>query len=295
MRVFVTGAPGFIGQAVIQELLDHGHSVVGLARSDASAEKVSKAGAEVLRGDIEDLDSLQRGAKEADGVIHLAFIHDFSNFARGCEVDRNAIQAMAEAMEGTQKPLVFASGTLMLRKGGVATEDTEPEWENPWAVRGKAETLIKELSREKNIRGSAIRLSPTVHGEGDKAFVPMLMGMAQKAGFVTRVGDGKNHWPAIHRLDSAALFRLALERGKPGAVYHGTAENVQLNDILDTMGKQLKLPVEEKSTEEAQKVIGFFAHPITADNPCSSEKTQKELGWQPKQPGLIADMEANYF
>lgn len=229
-------------------------------------------------------------------MIHLAFIHDFTNFAHCCEVDQAAIKAMAEAMEGTGKPLVFASGTLMLRNDNPCTEDTEPNWENPFSIRGKAETMIKQLSKEKNVRGSAIRLAPTVHGEGDKAFIPMLSDMAKKAGFVTRVGDGKNHWPAVHRLDAAVLFRLALENGKPGSIYHAIAEQgVELNDILGTMGKNLKLPVETKSMEEAGKTIGFFSHPIAADNPCSSDKTQKELSWQPKQLGLIADMDANYY
>lgn len=296
MKVFVTGAPGFIGSAVVADLLANNHTVVGLARSDASAEKVKSMGAEVHRGDIEDVGSLRSGAKAADGVIHLAFVHDFTDFERCCKIDRDAITAMAEMMEGTNKPLVIASGVLHLPHGITSTEETDVDWANPFSVRGKSETLIKELSKSKGIRGSAIRLSPTVHGKGDKAFIPMLSDMAKKAGFVTRVGDGENHWPAVHRLDAATIFRLALEKGKAGGVYHATAEGgVKLKDICDAMSKGLKLPIEQKTVEEAGASIGFFAHPAARDVFCSIEQTQKELGWQPKQPGLIADMEANYY
>ena len=295
MRVFVTGAPGFIGQAVTKELLDHGHQVVGLARSDASAEKVSKLGAEVYRGDIEDLDSLRKGAKDADGVIHLAFIHDFSDFANGCRVDQEAIRAMAGAMEGTSKPLVIASGTLSLLKDKPSTEDSGHDPNNSFSIRGKGETILAELSKEKNVRGATIRLAPTVHGKGDKAFIPMLSGMAKKAGFVTKIGDGKNVWPAVHRDDAAVLYRLALEKGKAGSVYHAIAEDVEMNQILETMGKGVDLPVETKSMEDALQAVGFFAYALANDNPVSSKKTQEELGWQPKQLGLIADMKANYY
>jgi nucleoside-diphosphate-sugar epimerase len=296
MRVFVTGAPGFIGSAVLEELLKKGHTVLGLARSDASAEKVSNTGAEVHRGDIEDLESLKSGARAADGVIHLAFIHDFDNFVRGCEVDQAAIQAMAEAMEGTNKPLVIASGLMLLPPGKVSDENTEPNWDFPMAIRGKAETLTTKLSHEKNIRGSSVRLSPTVHGKGDKGFITMLGNFAKKAGFITRVGDGKSHWPAVARSDAASLFVLALEKGKAGAVYHGAAEEgVEMNEIWEAISKRINLPVETKSIEEAQQAVGFFAHAIGLDVMASSEKTQKELGWIPKGLGLIADIEANYF
>ena len=260
MRVFVTGAPGFIGSAVVQELLQNGHQVLGLARSDASADKVSKAGAEVHRGDLEDLESLKSGARDCDGVIHLAFLHDFANFMHCCEVDQAAIQAMGEAIEGTGKPLVIASGILLLPQGKLCDEDTETNWEFPLAFRGKAETLVAQLSKEKNILGSSVRLSPTVHGKGDKGFVPMLADFAKKNGFVTQVGDGRNHWTAVHRLDSARLFRLVLEKGKAGAVYHGVAEEgVEMRQILEAIAKHNNLKVETKSSEEAQQAIGFFA------------------------------------
>ena len=296
MHVFVTGAPGFIGSAVIEQLLQNGYTVLGLARSDASAEKVSKMGAQVHRGDIEDVESLKSGAKAADGVIHLAFIHDFNNFAHGCEVDQAAIQAMAEAMEGTNKPLVVASGLMLLPPGQLSTEDTEPNWDFPMSIRGKAETLTTKLSQELNIRGSSVRLSPTVHGKGDHGFITMLGDFAKKAGFITRVGDGKSHWPAVARSDAASLFILALEKGKAGAVYHGAAEaGVEMNEIWEAMSKRINLPVETKSMEEAQQAVGFFALAIGLDVRASSEKTQKELGWKPQGLGLVADIEANYF
>lgn len=295
MKVFVTGAPGFIGTAVTKELLQNGHQVLGLARSDASAEKVSKAGAEVQRGDIEDLESLKAGAKAADAVIHLAFVHDFNDFQRCCAIDRAAIQAMAEAMEGTNNPLVIASGVLSLPQGKMNTEDVEHDQQNPMSIRGQAETLLFQLSKDKKIRGMAVRLSPSVHGKGDHGFIDMLGNFAKKAGFVTRVGDGTNHWPAVHRDDAAVLFRLAVEKGTAGGVYHGAVENVELNKILDAMSKGVNLPVETKPMDEAQQAVGFFAHPLSSDCMVSSEKTQKDLGWQPKEIGLVADIGADYF
>lgn len=296
MKVLVTGAAGFIGQAVVQELLQHGHQVVGLARSDSSAEAITKAGAEVHRGDIEDLESLRSGAKAADGVIHLAFIHDFTDFPRAIAVDQAAVKAMGEAMAGTNKPLVVAGGTLMLPPGKVAVEDTEPVWEDPFSARAKAEVLLRSMSEEKQIRGIAIRLAPSVHGVSDKGFVPALINFAKQNGFVTLVGDGSSRWPTVHRLDAAVLFRLALENGTAGATYHATGEQgVPTKEIMETISKRLNIPVETKSAQDAEKVIFFFAHFLPRDNPVSSEKTQKELDWHPTQPGLIEDMKANYF
>lgn len=296
MRVFVTGANGFIGKAVVQELLNNGHQVVGLARSDASAEAIQKAGAEVHRGDIEDLETLRTGAKASDGVIHLAFMHDFSDFEGICAVDRAAIAAMGDALAGTGKPLVIASGTMMMPKGVVAVEDAEPERGTPFAVRAKSEDLLFALSKEKNVRGTAIRLSPTVHGEGDKGFVVLLGDAAKKNGSVIMVGDGSQRWPAVHRLDAAVLFRLALEKGTAGSAYHGASEQgVTMREMLGMISKQAGVPLESKPMDEAMQALGFFAFVVSADNPTSSEKTQKELGWKPKQLELIPDIEANYF
>ncbi|MCJ1471403.1 hypothetical protein MMC13_000042 [Lambiella insularis] len=296
MRVFVTGAAGFIGRAVVQELLSHGHQVLGLARSDATAQAITKAGAEPHRGDLEDIESLKSGAKATDGVIHLAFIHDFSDYARSAAVDTAAIEAMGEAMAGTGKPLVIASGTLGMPKGKLATEDSEAERGTFFSGRALSADAVYALSKEHNVRGSVIRLSPTVHGVEDKAFVPMLANAAREKGFATYAGDGSVRWPAVHRLDAAVLFRLALEKGTAGATYNGVAEEgVPIKDIMTVIGKHLKVPVEGRPMNEAVEALGFLAYVLAMDNPTSSEKTQRELGWHPTQPGLLADMEANYF
>ena len=297
MRVFVTGAAGFNGRAVVQELLNNGHQVLGLARSDSSAEILTKLGAEVQRGDLEDLESLKTGAKSADGVIHLAFATNFGDFIKATEVDRAAIQAMGEAIAGTGKPLVYSSGTLATVKGQLATEDMESDKSmGMLSERTKSEDLIYALSKEKQIRGSVVRLSPTTHGPGDIGFVPGLMNMAKKNGFVTYVGDGSSRWPAVHVLDAAILFRLALEKGKAGRTYHAVAEQgVPTKSTMEVIGKNLQLPVESKSVDEAAGMMGFLAHLLALDNFVSSQKTQKELGWKPTQPGLLADMEATYF
>ncbi|OAP57999.1 hypothetical protein AYL99_07089 [Fonsecaea erecta] len=299
MLVFLTGAPGFIGRVTIEELLNHGHEVLGLARSDASAETISKLGAQVHRGDLEDLESLKSGAKKADGVIHLAFIHDFSDYAKAAAVDQAAIEAMASTMAGTGKPLVIASGTMLVRKGKLATEDDEPERGTPFQVRQDSADLVVKLSKEKGIRGSIVRLPPTVHGKGDKGLIPRFIDAARQHNAVSIVGDGSNRWCAVHRLDAAVLFRLALEKGASGAYYHAVAEQgVPMKDIARVVGKKLQVPVENKPADEVMKTLGFLALVFAADNPTSSEKTQRELGWDPRasgQPDLLADMEAHYF
>ncbi|KAH0830807.1 hypothetical protein AYO21_10038 [Fonsecaea monophora] len=299
MLVFLTGAAGFIGRATIQELLDHGHQVLGLARSDASAETISKLGAQVHRGSLEDLESLRSGAKQADGVIHLAFIHDFSDYAKAAAVDRAAIEAMGEAMVGTGKPLVIASGTLVAVKGELAVEDAEPDRGTAFETRQGAADLVVKLSKEQGIRGSIVRLPPTVHGKDDGGLIPRFIDISRQTGSVIILGDGSSRWPAVHRQDAAVLFRLALEKGTPGAYYHAVAEQgVPMKDIAGVVGKNLGLPVESKTVEEAMGTLGFLALAFSADNPTSSEKTQRVLGWNPKgsgQPGLLADMEANYF
>jgi len=296
MRVFVTGAAGFIGRAVVQELLNNGHQVLGLARNDASAEVITKAGAEPHRGDLEDIESLKSGARATDGVIHLAFIHDFSDFARVTAVDRAAIEAMGEVMAGTGKPLVIASGTMLVPKGKLATEDTEPERNTPFSDRARSADLVLTLSKEKQVRGSVIRLPPSVHGAEDKGMIPRMIDLARQNGFVTYVGDGSARWPTVHRLDAAVLLRLALEKGTAGATYNAVAEQgVPIKDITTVMSLRLQLPVESKPLSEAVGTLGFLAYLVGSDNPTSSEKTQRELGWHPTQPELLADMEANYF
>lgn len=296
MRVFVTGAAGFIGRAVVQELLSNGHQVLGLARSDANAEILTKAGAQVHRGDLEDIESLKSGAQATDGVIHLAFIHDFSDFARAARVDRAAIEAMGEVMAGTEKPLVIAAGSLGVSTGRLATEETDPERDHPLSVRWLSADLVYSLSKEKQVRGSVIRLPPAVHGTEDWGFVPMFISMARKNGSVTYVDDGLARWPAVHKLDAAVLFRLALEKGTAGATYNAVAEQgIPIRDIMTVIGKHLQLPVESKPLDAAAEAMGMLANVISMDTPTSSEKTQRELGWKPSQIGLLADMEANYF
>ena len=295
MRVFVTGAVGFIGRAVVQELLGNGHQVLGLARNEASAESVRKAGGEPHMGDLEDPDSLARGAKAADGVIHLAFIHDFKDFARPTVVDRAAIQAMSKALAGTGKPLVIATGTLSLEDGTLATEHSTPTSKGPFALRTQSPKLLREMSKTTGFRGIEVRLSPTVHDKEDWGFVPILMGAARKNGFVAYVDEGRNVWPAVHRLDAAVLFRLALEKGVDGASYHGVAEQgIASKGLMTVIGKKLGLPAKSVSLEEATAALGHFAQAVSMSYPTSSEWTQSQLGWHPSQVGLLEDIEKNY-
>ena len=296
MRVFVTGAAGFIGQGVVQELLEHGHQVLGLARSSASAEILTKAGAEVHHGNLEDLESLKSGSRAADGVIHLAFLKDFGDMAKCVKLDQAAIRAMGEAMAGTGKPLVIASGTLGVATGKLATEDSDPESREGMSVRYSSADLVYSLSKEKEIRGSVVRLAPVVHGANDWGFVPMLSGMARKSGHAIYIGDSSAHWPAVHKLDAAVLFRLALEKGASGSTYNAVAEEgIPVKDIITAIGKHLRLPVESKSVSEASESMGMFAYLVGMDTRTSSEKTQRELGWKPSHLGLLEDMEKNYF
>lgn len=296
MRVFVTGAAGFIGRAVVQELLNNGHQVLGLAHNDASAETIIKAGAEPHKGDLEDIESLKSGAKAADGVIHLAFIRNFSDFARVTAVDRAAIAAMGEVLAGTGKPLVIASGTMLAPKGKLATEDSKPEGSSPFSIRAQSADLVYTLSKENQVRGSVVRLPPSVHGAEDKGMIPRMINLARQNGFVVCVDDGSARWPTVHRLDAAVLFRFALEKGTAGATYNAVAEQgVPIKDITTVISKHLQLPVENKSLNEAVGAIGFLAYAVGSDNPTSSEKTQSDLGWHPTQPELLTDMEANYF
>lgn len=296
MRVFITGAAGFIGGATVQELVKHGHQVLGLVRTDAQIEAVTKAGAEPHKGDLKDIESLKSGAKAADAVIHLAFIHDFKDYAGACATDRAAIEAMGEVLAGTGKPLLIASGTFDFPKGTLATEDTEQARNSFMSDRVKSADLIYALSKEKQVRGSVIRFPPTVHGAGDAGMIPTLINIYRQKGTIVYIRDGSARWPAVHREDAAVLLRLALEKGTAGATYHAVAEQgVSMKDILTVVGKHLQLPLESQPVQDAMASIGFVAHLIGSDNPTSSEKTQKVLGWHPTHPGLLADMDANYF
>jgi nucleoside-diphosphate-sugar epimerase len=284
MKVFVTGASGFIGTAIVQELLGAGHQVLGLARSEASAQKLKDAGAEVHRGDLEDLDSLRSGAAGADGVIHAGFIHEFDRFAEVCEIDKVAIQTIGEVLAGSGRPFLVTSGSALVSPGQLATEEMKPPVNPAWP---------RASEQAGDAAGAAsVRLSPSVHGEGDHhGFVPILVRTAREKGFSAYVGDGRNRWNAVHRLDAARLFRLALEKAEPGARYHASAEEaITMKAIAEAIGQQLDLPVRSVSPESAAEHFGWFARMAAIDCPCSSSWTQAHLNWQPTHSTLLTDI-----
>ena len=295
MRVFVTGASGFIGSAIVPELISAGHQVLGLARSDAAAQSLTAAGAQVLRGNLEDEDSLRSGVAQSDGVVHTAFNHDFSRFQANCEVERRAIEAMAEALAGSSRPMIISSGVALLAPGRLSTEDLAADPNSP-VPRVVTEVTADTLAA-RGLHISVIRLAPTVHGDGDHGFVPMLINMAREKGVAAYVGDGNNRWPAVHRLDAARVFRLALEKNAIGGRYHAIAEEgIPFREIATVIGRGLNIPVVSKTPEEAQTHFGWFAHFASIDAPASSRKTREVLGWVPRQVELIADLErGRYF
>jgi nucleoside-diphosphate-sugar epimerase len=293
MRIFVTGATGFIGSAVVQDLRSAGHQVVGLARSDTAARALAAAGASVHRGSLENLESLRAGAAEADGVVHTGFIHDFSRFEENCEIDRHAIEALGSALVGSDRPLIVTSGVGLLPPGRVATEDSAPTRQSPRVASEDAARTVAD----RDVRVSVVRLAPSVHGDGDHGFVPILIKFAREKGVSAYIEDGGNRWPAVHRLDAAHLFQLVIEKGAVEACYHGVAEEgVAFRQIADVIGRRLNVPVVSMTTEQAAAHFAWFAHFAALDVPASSARTRELLAWRPTQPRLLADIDRpTYF
>jgi nucleoside-diphosphate-sugar epimerase len=291
MRVFVTGATGFIGLAIVQELVHAGYQVVGLARSDAGAKSLIAAGAQVHRGDLEDLASLRSGAAVSDGVIHTAFNHDFSKYAANCEADRHAVEALGSALIGSDRPLIVTSGTGVVRTPGrLATEEDAPTPSSAGIPRSASEEAAASMA-SRGVCASVVRL-PQVHDRVKQGLVTYLIAVAREKGVSAFVGDGLNRWPAVRRLDAAHLYRLALEKGSAGARYHAVAEEgVPLREIAGAIGRGLRMPVVAKSPEEAAGHFGWLGFFIGADAPASSAQTQERLGWRPTLPGLITDLD----
>jgi nucleoside-diphosphate-sugar epimerase len=305
MRVFVTGASGWIGSAVVPELIAAGHQVTGLARSDASAQALTAAGAEVQRGTLDDLDTLRSAAEASDGVIHLAFKHDLAftgDFEGAAGADRAAVEVLGEVLAGSDRPLVIASGTLGVSPGHLATEEDGHEtaaataWgPGPAARHATAEFVLALASR--GVRSSVMRLPPTNHGDGDNGFMATIVAIARERGVSGYIGDGANRWPAVHRLDSARLFSLAVERAPAGSTLHAVAdEGVPIREVAEVIGRHLDVPVVSVSPEDAGEHFTWLAGFLGVDSPASSALTRELMGWEPTQPGLIADLdEGHYF
>ena len=272
MKVFVTGASGFVGSEVVKELIRAGHQVLGLARSEESAQAIRNAGAEVLMGDLEDLSTLKKGASEADGIIHTGFIHDFANYAKSNEVERIAINTMGEVLVGTTKPMVVTAGILGLPHiNGMVTEESRLQI----PLRTSEPTAL--ALAEKGIHTSVVRLAPSTHDKGDKGFMPFIIHQARMHGVAGYPGEGTNRWPGVHRKDAAKLFRLALEK------------------IAELISEKLNLPTKSLSEEETKEHFQWMSHFITFDSPATNLKTQETLGWKPTEMGLLEDLAKNYF
>ena len=302
MRVLVTGASGWIGSAVVPELLGAGHQVVGLARSEESAAALSDAGVEVHRGSLDDLDGLRDVAAASDGVVHLAFKHDIAfagDYDGAVAADRQAIEALATALEGSDRPLVIASGTTGVVSGRVATEDDgrEPDASAAAAIQGRQANGQYVLSlASRGVRSCVLRLPPTVHGDGDNGFIATQVGIARDKGVSGYIGDGVNRWPAVHRTDAAKLFRLAVEGAPAGSVLHAVDdEGVAVRDIAEVIGKHLNIPTVSIAPDESGAHFGWLAGFLGIDSPASSATTRELMDWQPTQPRLLIDLDAGHY
>jgi nucleoside-diphosphate-sugar epimerase len=299
MRIFVTGASGWIGSALVPELIDAGHQVVGLARSEASAAALTSAGAEVVRGTVDDLDVLGSAAAASDGVVHLAFKHDIAfsgDFQGAAEADRRAVDTFGEALAGSDRPFVLASGVAGLKPGQISTERDMPTIDgSPMSVRAATSMAVLALA-SRGVRSSVVRLSPTCHGEGDQGFMATLAAIARAKGVSGCIGDGANRWPAVHRLDAARLFRLAVEKAPAGTVLHGVAEEgVAIRDVAEVIGRHLEVPVASVAPEAAAEHFAWLGAFLGLDSPVSNTLTRELLDWQPTHPGLLEDLDKGHY
>ena len=296
MRVFVTGATGFVGSAVVEELLANGHEALGLARSDRSAELLTKLGADVHRGDLEAPETLRGGASAADAVIHTAFVHDFSRFQKSCAIDRTAIEALGAAIEDTDKPMIITAGVAFLETADqVATENDKAP--GPTDEYPRASEIAANALAARGIRASVMRLPPSVHGADDHGFVSMLIGIAREKGVSAYIEDGRNHWSAVHRHDAACAFRLAIELGSKGEAFHAVAEEgVSFRKIAQAIATGLGVPCTSILARDAAEHFTWFTPFAAMDQPASSAQTRKRLGWAPTGPALLKDIaQAGYF
>ncbi len=294
MKVFVTGATGFVGTAVVQELLANGHKVLGLARSEESANKLIAAGAEAHHGDLNDFESLKSGAATSDAVIHLGFVHDFTRFEEMCKLDGKVIETIGEALQGTGKPFLITSGTALFSKDGLTIETDRSVNPHPRIATENAADAVSE----KGVKVAVIRLSPSVHGKGDViGFVPTLIRIAKEKGKSAVINDGHNFWPAVHKLDAARLYRLALEKPfESGTRYHAVGEQgIPFKNIATFIAEKLEIPVVSLTNDEAAEHFGWFAHFAKLNNLTSSEETKSALGWNPQHQTLLEDLKSDVY